>query len=249
MLNLMELAAIGRKVRQDDVDDLGIPTQTKLFEALDAGRIDEARELAAYLEPENKPLHDLFCDWLWDVFSQIAKRHGEEEMHEIMMATQETWMMKRTWKAFRKMPVKTRVDLMTEMMRSHHGGPKQDGQALVTEDEDRYTISMDPCGSGGRMRRGDPVNGTGSRRDPPYNFGATSKAYPWSWGKKNVPYYCLHCTNMEILPLDWGDDLLWVTEYSDDDNAPCAWHFYKDPAKIPEEYYTRIGRSRPTPKG
>lgn len=247
MVNLVELAAVGRKVRQDDLDDLGAPTQAKILEALDDGRTEDARNLIAYMVPEGKALHDLFCDWLWDVFTRIAERHGEDEMHEIMMATQETWMMKRTWKAFRRMSVKTRVDLMAEMMRAHHCGPQQDGTLAVTEDEDRYTIWMDPCGSGGRMRRGDPVDGTPSRLGPPYGFGITSKAHAWSWGKAGVPYYCLHCANMEILPIQWGEAPLWVTEYADDAAKPCAWHFYKSPERIPERFYERLGKSRPQP--
>jgi hypothetical protein len=245
MINLVELAGLGRKVRQDDIDDLGAPTQDKILEALDDGRDGDARDLIAYMIPEGKALHDLFCDWLWDVFTKIADRHGEEEMHAIMKATQETWMMKRTWKAFRGMPAKTRLDLMAEIMRAHHGGPNQDGELTVTEDEDRYTLWMDPCGSGGRMRRGDPVDGTPSRLGPPYDFGVTSKAYPWSWGRKNVPYYCLHCANMEILPIEWGDAPLWVTEYSDDAERPCAWHFYKSPERIPDAIYARLGKERP----
>ena len=64
---------------------------------------------------------------------------------------------------------------------------------------------MDPCGSGGRMRRGDAIDGTPSRFGPPSGFGVTSKAYPWSWGKEGVPYDCLHCANMEILSIEWGD--------------------------------------------
>ena len=155
-------------------------------------------------------------------------------------------MMKRTWKGLVKMAVEDRVFINAEVMRAHRCGPRQDGEIDIIEDENRISIKMDPCGSGGRMRRGDPVDHTPSRLGPPYNFGVTRKAYPWSWGKKNVPYYCIHCAINEILPIEWGGYPLWVTGYTDDASNPCYWHFYKDPSLIPEKYFRRLGFSKPS---
>ncbi len=153
--------------------------------------------------------------------------------------------MKRTWKGFLRLSVEERVQVTAEIMRAHHCGPQQDGALEVTEDAERYSIVMDPCGSGGRMRRGDPVDGTPSRLGPPYDFGATQEAHDWSWGQRGVPYYCVHCALNEILPMEWGGHPLWVTAYDADAAKPCAWHFYKRAEDIPEEYYTRVGRRKP----
>jgi hypothetical protein len=245
MLRLSDLVAVGREVRQDDWDDLGRPTQELVCEAIDDGRPEEAKGLARYMVPEGKGLHDLFCDWIWNMLSEIASRSGEEEMHGIMRACQETWFMKRTWKGFLGMSVAERVRVTAEIMRAHHCGPRQDGAIEVVEDEERYSIVMDPCGSGGRMRRGDPVDGTPSRLGPPYEFGATAEAHDWSWGQTGVPYYCVHCALNEILPMEWGGHPLWVTAYDPDASKPCAWHFYKRAEDIPDEYYSRVGRTKP----
>ncbi len=245
MLRLSDLAALDRKLGPDDLESVGTPTPDKIVAAIDAGRLDEAKRLASGMVREEKPLHDLLCDWLWDVFTRIAEAHGEAEMHRIMKATQETWMMKRTWKAFLKLPVEERVRLSADILRAHHGGPRQQGELEVVDEGDRYTIRMDPCGSGGRMRRGDPVDGTPSRLGPPYNFGVTKEAHDWSWGRTDVPYYCLHCCLNETLPMDWGGHPLWVTGYDPDASKPCAWHFYKSADLIPERYYTRVGRKKP----
>ena len=41
-----------------------------------------------------------------------------------------------------------------------------------------------------------------------------------------------------------------VADYDPDNpQAPCTLYFYKDPAMIPEEYYTRIGLTKPIPEG
>lgn len=245
MLKLAEIAKLGRDLRQDDWDDIGAPTQELIAEAVDDGRLDEAKALGRYMVTEGKALHDLFCDWIWDLLSQVAKRSGEEAMFDVLKDSQSSWMLKRTWRGFLNLSVEERVQLSAEMMRSHRGGPKQDGEIDVIEDDEKFVIRMDPCGSGGRMRRGDPVEGTGSRLEPPYSFGVTQEAHDWAWGKKNVPYYCLHCAVNERMPMEWGGHPLWVTGYEDDAAKPCEWRFYKRAEDIPEEYYSRQGFTKP----
>lgn len=245
MLRLVDMAKLGRPVRQEDWDDLGIATQRKLDDAIEDGRTEDAKELSQYTITESKPLHDLFCDWIWDLLTQVAKRSGENAMFDVLKSSQQTWMLKRTWKGFLGLSVKERVQLSAEMMRSHHGGPEQDGGLDIVDEGDYYAIRFNPCGSGGRMRRGDPVDGTPSRLGAPYNFGTTQEAHDWSWGKKDVPYYCLHCAVNEMVPMELGGHPLWVTEFNPDPQKPCGWRFYKEAEKIPEEYYTRLGREKP----
>ena len=247
MLKFSDFAKFGRRLRQDDVDELGMPTQARLHDALDAGRTEEAKELIDYTIAETKSLHDLMCDWVWDLLSRVATRHGEDEMYQILRGSQSTWMLKRTWKSFLGMSVEERLQVSAEMMRAHHCGPGQDGSAEIVEEDDCYRIVMDPCGSGGRMRRGDSVDGTSSRLGPPYEFGATKEAHDWSFGQKGVPYYCVHCAVNELLPMEWGGHPLWVTDYDPDASKPCAWRFYKSAEAIPEKYYARAGRKKPKP--
>lgn len=235
-----------RAIRQDDWPELGLPTQELIAKAIDDGRYEEAKALARYMIPEGKALHDLFCDWIWDLLTKTAATEGEDAVYRICRATQETWMLRRTWKALSKMTVEDRVRINAEIMRAHRCGPLQDGGIEIIEDDDKISIKMDPCGSGGRMRRGDPVDGTPSRLKAPYHFGKTMKGHPWSWGKANVPYYCIHCAVNEILPIEWGGYPLWVTGYTEDADNPCYWHFYRSPDRIPETYFTRLGFSKPT---
>ncbi len=193
LTGLEDFAKWKRPLRQDDPDTLGIPTTEMICEAIDNGHYEEAKSLARYTITEGKALHDLMCDWVWHFLTLIADRHGEEEMIVILRASQESWMMKRTWKAFLNLTVAERVQVTAEIGRSHYCGPNQDGSIEISEDADRFTLKMDPCGSGGRMRRGNPVNGDPSRLEAPYNFGCTQEAHPWSLGQKEVPYYCAHC--------------------------------------------------------
>ena len=244
-MKLLKSEKLRRYLRCDDWVDLGRPTTEMIVRAIEEARYDDAKALARYVIPESKALHDLYCDWIWDILTKTAAMHGEKAVYELCRATQETWMLKRTWKALVSMSVEDRVYINAEIMRSHRCGPKQDGEIEIIEESDRISIKMDPCGSGGRMRRGDPVNGSPSRLGPPYHFGVTKKRYPWSWGKENVSYYCIHCAVNEILPIEWGGYPLWVTGYSDDASDACYWHFYKKPGLIPEKYFTRLGFKKP----
>ncbi len=243
MLKLSDFA--GRLLRTDDAETLGKPSHLLAEEAIDAGRYGEAKDLTRTAHDEFKSLHDLYCDWMWDMLSKIAERFGEAEVYTMLRATQEKWMLRRTWKAFTKMPIKTQVDLSAEMMRAHRSGAKQDGELTITEDDEKFAIVMDPCGSGGRMRRGDTLDGTPSRLGAPYDFGVTQEGHPWSWGEKGVPYYCTHCAVNEILPIEWGGYPLWVTDYDSDAAKPCRWLFYKKPELVPEKYWTRVGAKKP----
>lgn len=245
MLRLEHHAMLKRLMRQEEPEDLGKATTVLVKDAIDAGRADEAKQLTDYTITESKGLHDLMCDWVYDLLDKVAKRFGEQAMYETLKSTQETWMMKRSWKGYLKLPVKARVDLTAEVLRSHRCGPQQDGEVKIVEDEESYSIVMDPCGSGGRMRRGDPVDGTPSRLGAPYNFGATQEAHTWAWSKKDVPYYCIHCAVNETVMMENGQHPLWVTEFDHDAQKPCAWKFYKRADDIPDVYYTRLGFKKP----
>ena len=111
MLKLIHMEKLGRLIRADDWSDLGTPTQEMVAKAVDQGLKDQAKALARYVIPEGKALHDLFCDWIWDIFTKTGQLHGEEAVYNLCRSTQETWMMKRTWKGLMKMTVAERVHL------------------------------------------------------------------------------------------------------------------------------------------
>jgi len=233
MIRIEKSGVLGRKIRKDNLSELGVSTWRKLKEAIQAGRMEEALEIVDYLPVEGQRIHDLMCDGWWAFMTYIADSFGEEELYKCLRKMGEAY-----YKGLQKLTPLEFVHLRTESQRAHRSGPDDMGDCVVTEEEDRYVITFDPCGSGGRMRRV-------GRMDPPFNFGRTKKAYPWSWNKAGVPYYCLHCAIWsEILPIEWYGFPQRVTAYNEDHNAPCAWYIYKDPENIPEEYFTRVGKKK-----
>ena len=237
-----------RKVRLDDIDDLGRSTITLAIKALEEGKLNEAREFIKYTVTEGKPLHDLYCDWSYAWYNYIAEKYGEEALGEASWKSQEVWLdplLKALADINEPLII---LALLAEFMRAHRSGPEQIGDCVIYEEKDRFVMEFDPCGSGGRMRRGDSVDGTPPRTGPPYNLGVTKNAYPWTWGKKGVCYYCIHCCINQIRSIEVAGYPIWITEYIDDPSKPCRWIVYKTPDLIPDIYWTCVGKEKPKMK-
>jgi len=105
----------------------------------------------------------------------------------------------------------------------------------ITEDEEKLTFTMNPCGSGQRLVRLGRYGEGG--------YGTTAEAHSWSYGREGFPLYCTHCAFMnEALPIRWIGYPVYPSDPPQDFHAdPCTWYWYKDPADIPERHYARHG--------
>ena len=239
---------LGRPLRVDEpVEELGISSYDRLRDAVKAGDTETALELIEYIQIEGKGLHDVYCDWVYALLTWIADTCGEESLPEVLAFSKEKINAVFLDQLKGLKTKKQVIQWYTEQMRAHRSGPGESGTLTVREEEDRFVISCDPCGAGGRMRLGGELDGSPARTEAPYCLGTTKKAYPWSWGKKNVSYYCLHCSiwHEVIMMQTTGVPTRLVADYDPDNpHAPCTMYFYKDPANIPAEYYTRIGLTK-----
>jgi len=241
---------LGRMVRMDAWDELAVPTHEKLREAIAAGRTEEALALADLLIGTTRSMHHLLTDWCWALLSFIARTQGEEVLGQALEETVATWARPRygpDYGPVRAMTPEERVRTTVEAMHSHLPYNPSGKPVEIIEEEDRWVLKFDPCGSGGRMRRGDPLDGTPPRTEPPYNFLTVQQPHDWSWNKTGV---CLYCTECALVNEIWAIDALGfpfrVTNPPDDPNQPCVWYIYKRPEDIPEEFYTRVGRRKPS---
>ncbi len=231
----------GRPMRvEDDLKELGENTLAKLKEAIAQGDRELTLALTDCVFQGSKFMHDGMLDWIWSDLDWIARNYGEEEVPKALRRAMEV-LNARHPSSGKPAPLDF-VKVMADAMRNHLSGPDELGDFKICEEEERWVMSFDPCGSGGRMVRG-PRDGSGSRLKPPYNLGKTTKAYPWAWGKIGVPYFCAHCcVGNEIMGIEKIGYPMKVTEYPvDDPSKPCIWYIYKDPNVIPEEYFTRVG--------
>jgi len=223
MIRLEKSQVLGRIIRQDDATELGIPTWELVREAVRAGNIDEALKFIDYGYREVKMMHDSMCSFVDDAFTYLANNFGEEEVYKVVRKRYEPVISR--WLSDTP-GVEESLQRGIEFQRGHGG------TSTVTEEADRYVVRCDPCGSGGQLRRTKEV-------------GTVKKAYPWTWGKSGIPIYCVHCPVMwEILPTEIRGYPIRINLCGDKPGEPCIHYYYKKPELIPEEYFTRIGKTK-----
>ncbi len=230
--------------------------RTRAFE-IDA---DAAVAAVRELRESWRQLHDRGADFQAGLLTFVARRFGEARIEDCYRHVLEPYLQER----YKPFDVRGRPYEETlyrnlyptfEAMRAHLCDPGREGNLEFEEHDDRVVVSFDPCGSGGRMQRGDTIEGTPPRAEPPYSFGVTQAKYDWAWNEKGVCYYCAHCCfALERWPAEqWGhpirvvDSPLYPDETSGERPKRCTWTIYKSLEAIPPEAYERIGRRKPAP--
>ena len=74
MLKLEFNQIVGRILRVDDLETLGISTQTLAEDAIQAGRVGEALALVDYFHQEMRTMHTIMRTWLTDITRTIIAR-------------------------------------------------------------------------------------------------------------------------------------------------------------------------------
>jgi hypothetical protein len=207
-----------------------------------------------------RQLHDRHADFQSGLLALVARLFGEPRIEDCYRYVLEPYLQER-YAPFdvRRQPYEETLErnlyLAFEAMRAHLVGGERRGEIELEEHEDRFVLSFDPCGSGGRSQRGDPIERTGSRAEAPYEFGVTRTEHDWAWNERGVCYYCAHCClALERWPAEqWGhpirvvDSPLYPHETSGPEPKKCTWTIYKSLDAIPAEAYSRIGLEKPEP--
>jgi hypothetical protein len=223
----------------EELREMSRPTMDRAIEAIDRGDLDEARALCQAMKHEWRSLHDLMVEGIAGLITYVQDQEGDEGVAKAWRAGNEKgW--KRDVETIDSMDRKQVAHALAATWRAHSGsgtGPNP-GAFTVTEDDEKITFAMNPCGSGQRLVRNGRYEGDDA-------FGTTAEAHDWSYDRKAFPLYCTHCTFMnESLPIEWIGRPLYPshppTDYAKD---PCVWHWYKDPADIPPEYAQRYAKA------
>jgi hypothetical protein len=225
----------------EELAELARPTMDRAIEAIEAGDLDSARALCEAQKHEWGMLHDLMVEGLAGLMSFIQERLGEDalaEAHE--RSGEQGW--RRHVERIAATDRRALVYLLAATWRAHSAGGvgKNPGAFTVTEDDEKVTFAMNPCGSGQRLWR----NGHYARED---GYALTAGPHDWTYGRRDFPVYCTHCTFMnESLSLKWIGYPVYPSHPPEDyDHDPCVWHWYKDPADIPASYWERYGAVKP----
>ena len=165
----------------------------------------EQRELALELLDDAKEtwrrLHDRDVDHSYGLMDEIVVRFGEAEigaMWDRVLMPLFAWRYDKFDISKHEWPeaLDNLMLVAIEAMRGHLVGPERTGDMELEEHEDRFVLRFDPCGSGQRTVRGDWIEGTPPRMEPPYNWKASEEPHSWNHYQKGVCHYCTHCIRL-----------------------------------------------------
>ena len=219
--------------------EFGAAPLAALKKAIEDG---EAARMSAALERlwlEFKIPHDVLVAWINEMLGYLAQQTESQVLESILDTHQSIWGDRyATWD---QMTPWEKVALTVEGMRGHLSGASRKGDVVVREEEDRFVIAFDPCGTGGVLRRGDPESGRAA-----YKTEAQNKVpHQWTWGKVGVHWYCSHCAiAMEWLPGRRRGHPLRPLDHNLDHAAPCVWYVYKDETQTRDYHYPRTGLTK-----
>ena len=206
------------------------------LEALDKGDIDAARHWCKRNEETKHWIHDHYVYWVTSLLTHIHNRYGEDA---VVQALKESYFLPLLGleRIRKELGVKAYMESWVDGILRHHSmipGLK------IEEEDDKFIVTFGHCGSGGFLIDQGAYDGT-------FGFARIKNARPETWGEKDVPVYCAHCTWVEIWSNMLGGDKaqnILVAKRKKLPGEPCILHFYKDPSKVPEEFKNRIGMNQ-----
>ena len=218
-----------------ELKKMGTRTLDLVFEAIDAGKKEEAKDLAKRMYQEFNYLHDGYMFWVTGLLTYIYENHGIDAV-EAAERKAHTIEAKVVFKPLEKTDIRSQVEHMASGLRGHLQ------PITIREDDEKITLTMQPCGSGERIIQKGGYN-------PEVGLAIVKGAHRITWGMENFPLYCVHCPIMEMLQIEnTGDFGATHIVAQPIHHGACQFTFYKDSANIPEEFYTRIGKKRPSSK-
>ena len=109
----------------------------------------------------------------------------------------------------------------------------------LREDAEKLVFLCPVCPSGGRLLRD-------GHYEPPRDGAHVPGPRAITWGRDSLPVYCCHEPVMEKASIEATGVPLFVVDPPERLGVdPCPTYLYKDPADIPERFYTRLGLSKP----
>lgn len=229
---LRDLLARNERVSQlpgTALSDL-LPDGAAVLRTAEAGNWKMASDRFEAAFAASRLLHDQLFRYSWAMMSALGDQGEVEEGLRAALTGSSFYDL--SWQQSVQLSEQEFVAFMAEHLRLHFSGPQREGSVRIVEEVDRYRLLVDPCGSGGAMRRA--VQGRPG-------FTLLSESSPLTWGQAGtVPGYCAHCALNEVESWRRLGYLLWVTDFDADPSRPCAWTIMKDRSRPPISYLKRL---------
>lgn len=215
----------------EELKEMSRPTMERAIEAIDAGDLEQAKGLCRAMAKEGIPLHNLYVDWTASLLTFIKESCGQEQLQKALEFCAEKW-----WKPVCDRAEKAAIEGVirgsARMMHAHYG------TFTIEEDDEKFIIKNDPCGSGGKLMREGAY-------DPPKSYARIEEADPMTFNQADFPVYCTHCAVIhQMMPIEWIGYPHPIMVPPQKPGDPCLHIIYKDPAKVPHEHYEAVGKKK-----
>ena len=215
-----------------ELREMGTRTLDLVLEAIDSGNKEKAKELAKRMYQEFNFLHDGYMFWVSGLLTHIYKKYGIDAV-EAAEREAHTIEAKVAFKPPEKTDFRSRVEHFANGVRGHLQ------PVTIKEDDEKVSLTMKPCGSGERIIQKGGYN-------PEVGLARVKESHRITWGMRDFPIYCVHCPVMEMLGMENTGNLGLTHIVSEPIcQESCQFVFYKNPADVPEQFYTRIGKKKP----
>ena len=219
----------------EEMKEMEKRTVDRLIEAIEDNDPDKAKKTARRMYNEFLGMHDLYRNWVTSLLTEIGTNYGDEVLDDIMMKSVRSW-----WTPIMDKLPRGQDDLAAKIKMFISGIHGHLQPLEIKEDEEKITVKMCPCGSGGRLVSEGKYEGKDG-------FLKIKDGQPLTWGISDFPVYCAHEYAMERIDIeDHGHPFIVIEPAENIGKERCSMHIYKDPKNIPDKYYERIGM--PVPK-
>jgi hypothetical protein len=230
-------------------------TEEPLFDdpqALTRTRVDDAREriaqgrtdieeLLPMQQHDWKPWHDFKLCWLEYSFAAFHEVGGYDLLRQVFLECYESVFYPR-YAVFEQWSDRERLQRTAWTWHYHMG------RFRIIEEEHRFALILDPCGSGARLFRGDV-------QEPPFAYGKpgatlTTEPHMLSFGRTEFPLYCSHCAATNATQIDGLPLIFFIDGHAQlRPGMPCRQYLYKKgaPREVEMRLLQQIGRDRVAP--
>jgi len=223
-----------RYFSEAELKEMGEETVKLIQQAIDAGELEKAKKLTRRMHREFMSQHENYREWVTTLLTFIYEKLGEEEVYNSIYRSFEA--LGALAAAYQGQDAGRQAAMLAAGFRGHLT------PVVVEEDDEKLTVMMSPCGSGGRAIANNSY-------EPAGKCAKLKKPHKMTFGKADFPIYCAHCALQDILPMEKTGYPIWVIDVPDRvGESPCKYYIYKDPDNIPARFYERYGLKKPAPK-
>ena len=201
-------------------------------------------DIAPLLENQNKewtPWHDYGVRWYEYIFAWVIREYGLDYYDAFMAKTYDPAF----GLIYAVLDGKSDEEALALLAKVWH---YHIAEFHIEEEENRFCFVLDPCGSGGRLYRGE------FHLDS-FHYGGELSAlieeeHPIAFNRKNAPTYCTHCasSNRDMFK---GNPLVFVIDGMSmcKPGAPCRQYLYKQgaPREVEPDLLRQVGMTELQP--